>query len=85
MKRFSNVNPAEKASEDHVVAVTQNLKKKVAKLVIEQRNRLLGVSVELTQWKARDIAREMGIPRENFKGLRGWAQKFTRRNGFSLR
>lgn len=61
------------------------LEKKVAEFVIEQRNRLLGVSVELIQWKARDVAREMGIPRENFKASRGWAQKFMRRNGFSLR
>lgn len=61
------------------------LEKKVAQFVIEQRNRLLGVSVELIQWKARDVAREMGIPRESFKASRGWAQKFMRRNGFSLR
>ncbi|KAH7942753.1 hypothetical protein HPB52_000749 [Rhipicephalus sanguineus] len=61
------------------------LEKKVAEFVIEQRNRLLGVNVELIQWKARDVAREMGIPRENFRALRGWAQKFMRRNGFSLR
>ncbi|KAH8018787.1 hypothetical protein HPB51_012177 [Rhipicephalus microplus] len=52
------------------------LEKKVAEFVIEQRNRLLGVNVELIQWKARDVAREMGIPRENFKASRGWAQKF---------
>lgn len=61
------------------------LEKKVAEFVIEQQNRLLGVSVELIQWKARDVAREMGIPRESFKASRGWAQKFMRRNGFSLR
>ncbi|KAH7946499.1 hypothetical protein HPB52_000251 [Rhipicephalus sanguineus] len=43
------------------------LEKNVAEFVIEQRNRLLGVNVELIQWKAGDVAREMGIPRENLK------------------
>ncbi|CAN7978149.1 unnamed protein product [Ixodes persulcatus] len=57
----------------------------MAEFVIEQRNRLLGVSVELIQWKPRHVARAMWIPQENFKASRGWAQTFMRSNGFSLR
>lgn len=61
------------------------LEQRVADFVIEQRNRLMAVSVELIQFKACDVARQMGIPRTEFKASRGWAQRFMRRNGFSLR
>ncbi|KAM7311262.1 serine/threonine-protein phosphatase Pgam5, mitochondrial isoform X1, partial [Ixodes scapularis] len=46
------------------------LEQRVADYVIEQRNRLMAVSVELIQFKASDVARQMGIPRTEFKASR---------------
>lgn len=57
MKRFSSVGLAEKASIDHVAAITQNPEKKrrrrkkerKAELLTERRNHLSGISVELME------------------------------------
>lgn len=51
------------------------LEGKVADFVMEQCNCLMGISVELICWKARDFAWQMGIPSESFKPSCGWAQK----------
>lgn len=53
--------------------------------VKERRGRGLAVTADIVQMKAREIARERGIPALKFKASRGWVQKYMKRAGFSLR
>ena len=53
--------------------------------VQEQRAEGFAVTSEIIQVKARELAREYGIRRADFKASRGWVDKFMRRQGFSLR
>lgn len=53
--------------------------------VKQQREQHLAVNIELLQEKARQIAKEKGIPRSDFKASRHWVARFMRRAGFSLR
>lgn len=57
----------------------------LAEFVETQRSAALPVTTEVLQAKARELARERGVPRELFKASRGWLQKFMKRFGFSLR
>uniref|UniRef100_A0A8C4S949 HTH CENPB-type domain-containing protein n=1 Tax=Erpetoichthys calabaricus TaxID=27687 RepID=A0A8C4S949_ERPCA len=53
---------------------------------IQDRHQLgYAVSTEMIQMKARDIAKEHGIPITQFKASRGWVTRFMRRNGLSVR
>uniref|UniRef100_A0A1E1X1Z9 HTH CENPB-type domain-containing protein n=1 Tax=Amblyomma aureolatum TaxID=187763 RepID=A0A1E1X1Z9_9ACAR len=62
-----------------------DLEHRLADFVCEQRSRLLGVSIEMLQCKARELARDAGLAPNEFKASRSWIQKFMRRAGFSLR
>lgn len=43
------------------------------------------VSIEILRNQARLIARKEGIPAKDFQASNGWATRFMRRNGLSLR
>lgn len=62
-----------------------DLERRLADFVGEQRSRLLCVSIEMLQCKARELARDAGLMPNQFKASRSWIQKFMRRTGFSLR
>ncbi|KAM7309619.1 tigger transposable element-derived protein 6-like [Ixodes scapularis] len=53
--------------------------------VRKQRAAHLAVNIELLQAKAREIARDKGIQRADFKASKHWVSRFMRRAGFSLR
>ncbi|KAL1424619.1 hypothetical protein MTO96_020023 [Rhipicephalus appendiculatus] len=57
----------------------------LAEFVRQRRGQFLPLNAELVQIKARELAREAGVPRDTFKASRSWVQKFMRRAGFSLR
>lgn len=61
------------------------IEKDLAEFVRKRRGQFLPVHAELVQLKARELAREAGVPRDTFKASRSWVQKFMRRAGFSLR
>lgn len=57
----------------------------VADFITEQREAGMPVTTEIIQAKAREVANVKGVARANFKASRGWATRFMKRFGFSLR
>lgn len=49
------------------------------------RSKANPVTAEVLQVKARELARDKGVPRGSFKASRGWIERFMRRKNFSLR
>lgn len=60
------------------------VEKVLTDFVKEQRGRGLAVTTDIVQMKAREIAREHGIPALKFKASRGWVQKYMKRAALSL-
>lgn len=65
--------------------VFPEIEKELTAFVQCQRAAHLAVNIELLQAKAREIAREKGIPRSDFKGSKNWVSRYMRRAGFPLR
>lgn len=61
------------------------VERELTDFVREQRAAHLAVNIELLQAKAREIARDKGIQRADFKASKHWVSRFMRRAGFSLR
>ena len=59
--------------------------REVLEFVLERWKNDLPVTSDIIREKANEVARAWNIQRHVFKASRGWADRFMRRNGLSLR
>lgn len=84
-ERIFQAAPTRKAFRGPKTGRFPEIEVDLAEFVRQRRGQFLPVNAELVQIKARELAREAGVPRDTFKASRSWVQKFMRRAGFSLR
>lgn len=61
------------------------LEARVLSYVQDKRKDGMPISREIIQLKAMEIAKELNIPRREFRGSIGWCRRFMRRSGLALR
>lgn len=61
------------------------LEARVLSYIQDKRKYGMPVSREIIQLKAMEIAKELNMPRREFRGSIGWCRRFMRRSGLALR